>query len=280
MKEKNVAGILALFLGGFGVHRFYLNQNGLGIFYLIFCWFPLMWIIGLIDAIVFFSMDQNDFNKKYNKEHLRDYRDTDFERGEYRHKRRAERRDYRREERYTERRSPRRSTPPPSPVRKNNPYKVSGIKKYKDFDYEGAIEDFEQALKIEPNDVATHFNLACSYSLNEEVDQAFYHLDRAVDLGFSDFKRIKEHDALAYLRIQPQFEAFEKNGFRSTTVATNNDTVIENPATPALDVPEQEQDLLSQEPNLLDQLKRLGDLRDKGLLTEAEFASQKKKLLG
>jgi TM2 domain-containing membrane protein YozV len=277
MKEKNVAGVLALFLGGFGVHRFYLNQNGLGVFYLIFCWFPLMWIIGLIDAIVFFSMDQDDFDRKYNKERFRDYRDTDFERGEYRHKRRAERRQHRRTERQYERRTSRNFSPPQRPVRKNNPYKASGVKKYKDFDYEGAIEDFEQALKIEPNDVATHFNLACSYSLNEEVEQAFYHLDRAVDLGFSDFKRIKEHDALAYLRIQPQFETFEKNGFRSSATNKAQEAKQDN-TPPALDIPQE--DLLSQEPDLLDQLKRLGDLRDKGLLTEAEFATQKKKLLG
>ena len=36
MKDKNVAAILAFFLGGLGVHRFYLNQIGLGFVYLIF----------------------------------------------------------------------------------------------------------------------------------------------------------------------------------------------------------------------------------------------------
>ena len=33
------------------------------------------------------------------------------------------------------------------------------------------------------------------------------------------------------------------------------------------------------EPDMLDQLKKLGDLRDAGVLTEAEFAAQKAKIL-
>jgi TM2 domain-containing membrane protein YozV len=261
--------------------RFYLNQTGLGIFYLLFFWFPVMWIVGLIDAITFFSMDNEAFDRKYNND---SYKDTDFDRRE-RGYRRDERRNRRPQERqrarrYEERRSNyRKPTPPPAPkppVRKHNPYKISGVKKYKDFDYDGAIEDFEQALKIAPKDIATHFNIACAYSLNEDADKAFFHLDKAVALGFTDFKRIREHDALAYLRIQPPFEDFEKNNFRlespfNTTETSQKEVNDSDEAAP---------DLLSQEPNLLDQLQRLGELRDKGLLTESEFTMQKKKLLG
>lgn len=280
MKEKNVAGILALFLGGFGVHRFYLNQTGLGVFYLLFCWFPVMWIVGLIDAISFFSMDDEAFDRKYNYDPSTN-RDTDFKRRDknYRERRNRRPQERQRSRNYNERRSNyRKPTPPPAPktpVRKNNPYKVSGVKKYKDFDYDGAIEDFEQALKIAPKDIATHFNIACAYSLNEDADKAFFHLDKAVTLGFTDFKRIREHDALAYLRIQPPFEDFEKKGFR----LENPLSYTETPETENKKSEEITPDLLSQEPNLLDQLQRLGELRDKGLLTEAEFTSQKKKLL-
>jgi len=41
-----------------------------------------------------------------------------------------------------------------------------------------------------------------------------------------------------------------------------------------------EKDLLSDTPNLLEQIKQLGSLRERGLLTEEEFITQKKKLLG
>ena len=34
MKDKTTAAILAFFLGGFGVHKFYLGESGLGIIYL------------------------------------------------------------------------------------------------------------------------------------------------------------------------------------------------------------------------------------------------------
>lgn len=271
MKDKSVAGILALFLGGLGIHRFYLGQTGLGIFYLIFFWFPVMWFVGWIDAIVFFSMDKENFDYKYNRfpeyyqKRERD-RDTDFERRNYRRHDRVEKREHRKNYRREDRRVERKEYRPPSPrpvVKRNNPFKLSGIKKYKEYDYDEAIIDFEKALEIDPTDIAVHFNLACSYSLNENGNKAFYHLDKAVEYGFNDFKRIKEHDALAFLRIQDQFDQFEKNGFRSIV---------------QLEAPKD--DLLSTDINLLDQLKKLGELREKGLLTEEEFAVQKKKLLG
>lgn len=275
MKEKNVAGILALFLGGLGVHRFYLGQTGLGIFYLIFCWFPVIWIVGLIDAIAFFSMDQEVFDRKYNRQYER-RRDTDYDRREYHRRLRDEQREGRRERRYERRQdAPERrrqyQRPKPRPPR-SNPYKASGIKKYKDYDYDGAIEDFNKSLDIEPKDVATHFNLACAYSLNEKTDKAFFHLDRAVANGFNDFQRIKEHDALAFLRIQPEFEAFEKNGFRLQQ--------SEKEETPPENLTQEQEEILEGQPDLLEQLKRLGELREKGLLTEDEFTSQKRKLLG
>lgn len=279
MKDKNVAGILALFLGGFGVHRFYLGQTGLGVFYLIFCWFPVMWIIGLIDAIAFFSMDKDNFDRKYNRQYLSSEkrRDTDFDRRNYQRKERWENRQARREDRHErryEQRRPQQASPPARPQARprQNPFKISGVKKFKDYDYSGAIEDFNKALDIEPNDVATHFNLACAYSLNENTEKAFFHIDRAVANGFNDFQRIKTHDALAFLRIQEGFEAFEKNGFRLP--ADKPSEQAEQPAPPA------EEDALEGQPDLLEQLRRLGELREKGLLTEEEFALQKKKLLG
>jgi len=150
----------------------------------------------------------------------------------------------------------------PTPKPKSNPFKNSGIEKYKDYDYEGAIEDFIKALQINPKDIAVHFNLACAYSLTEQKDKAFDHLDKATALGFSDFGKIKTHDALAYLRIQDEFEDFEKNRYRlgkKTQEKTPN--VLESQ-------------------NLLEQLKKLAELREQGLLTEEEFSLQKKRLLG
>jgi len=42
VRRDEVVGILlALFLGGFGIHHFYLRRTGLGILYCCFCWTPL-----------------------------------------------------------------------------------------------------------------------------------------------------------------------------------------------------------------------------------------------
>ncbi len=65
MKDKNTAGILALLLGGIGIHRFYLGQNGLGILYLLFCWTLIPTVVGVIDAFFFWFMSKDKFNRKY-----------------------------------------------------------------------------------------------------------------------------------------------------------------------------------------------------------------------
>jgi TM2 domain-containing membrane protein YozV len=290
MKDKYLAGVLAFFFGIFGVHRFYLGQTGLGILYLLFFWTLIPALIGLIDSIIFLSMDRDDFDMKYNRRILYpDHRryDTDYAR--------TERRDYRveqrdlRHRRRVERRESVRLQPRPvhpqtqsaaSPNRRNNPFKTSGISKYKEFDYEGAIEDFKKALAIEPSNVAVHFNLACTYSLSEEKENAFFHLSKAVEYGFVDFKKLQEHDALAYLRIQDEFDIFRKNGYR-----LNVPPLPQPPPTPIIEEvkedtsPEPMEDLLSKNNVLLDQIKRLGELRERGLLTNDEFEAQKRKLL-
>lgn len=67
MKNKTVAILLALLLGGLGGHQFYLGNNGKGILYLIFCWTFIPVIIAVIDIIILLLMSENNFNNKYNK---------------------------------------------------------------------------------------------------------------------------------------------------------------------------------------------------------------------
>lgn len=66
MKSKTTATVLAFFLGGFGIHRFYLGQTGLGILYLVFCWTFVPALIALIDFIGFLLMSKETFDQKYN----------------------------------------------------------------------------------------------------------------------------------------------------------------------------------------------------------------------
>lgn len=278
MKDKNTAALYALFLGWFGVHRFYLRQPGLGVLYIILVTTGISVILGIIDAIVLFAMDPEEFDRRYNDEDS----EGGVEHDRYRRYRR-ERSDYRRRTRSADTRRERSSSSHSRrsgstrqrPTRRSgarqrqaqrrrvNPYKQSGIKKYKDFDLEAAIEDFKKGLEIDPNDISLNFNIACAYSLTEQVDLAYQHLSKAVENGFKDFEKIKTHDDLAYVRIQPQFEEFETNGFRLMEQLQ-------------LDAPKE--DLLSDD-LLLSQLKRLAELKEKGLITEKEFDIEKRKLM-
>ncbi len=63
-KEKATAGVLAFFLGGLGVHRFYLGQWW-GIFYLIFWGTFIPSIVSFIEAFVFWFTSNERWNQKY-----------------------------------------------------------------------------------------------------------------------------------------------------------------------------------------------------------------------
>lgn len=275
MRNRVVAGLLAFIGGSLGIHRFYLGQIGLGILYIFFFW--ITWLVGIIDAIVLLSMDEDRFNEKYNKD-FRPLWDRGYQ-DQGRDYRRERRRDYRQERRENRRRPAptrrsNRSAPAKAPKRpKANPFRKSGIQKFKDYDYEGAIKDFTKALEVDPKDIATHFNLACAHSLMENKDKSFYHLDRAVALGFNDWDMIKNRGHLAYLRVQPEFLQFEANGFRlaeQLAPPKENDLLSSTPTQNTVPAPDN---------NLLDQLQRLAELKEKGLLTDEEFRVQKEKLL-
>lgn len=65
LKQKLTASVLAIFLGGFGAHKFYLGQTGWGILYLLFCWTFIPGIVGIIEGIRLFCMNGPEFEKKY-----------------------------------------------------------------------------------------------------------------------------------------------------------------------------------------------------------------------
>lgn len=65
-RERVPAILLALFLGGLGVHKFYLGESGMGIVYLIFCWTFIPAIVAFLEALVYLSMSEPAFDQKYN----------------------------------------------------------------------------------------------------------------------------------------------------------------------------------------------------------------------
>lgn len=64
-RNRTTAAILAIFLGGIGVHKFYLGSNLLGFIYLLFCWTFIPGIIALIEGIYYLTLSDDEFLKKY-----------------------------------------------------------------------------------------------------------------------------------------------------------------------------------------------------------------------
>lgn len=67
MKNRTVAILLALFLGGIGAHKFYLEKPGMGILYLLACWTFVPLIISIIEAFAFLLMSDESFQARYGK---------------------------------------------------------------------------------------------------------------------------------------------------------------------------------------------------------------------
>ena len=83
-----------------------------------------------------------------------------------------------------------------------------GLKKLKTFDLDGALLIFDEVLEDDPNNAQIHFYKACAHSLMEHKKEAFKHLSHALENGLVDREQILTEDALAFIRIQEEFEAF------------------------------------------------------------------------
>lgn len=73
-KNKFVAGLLALFLGTLGIHKFYLGFNKAGLLMLagtmlgwILLFIPtmLVWVIALVEAIIYLTRSDEQFHETY-----------------------------------------------------------------------------------------------------------------------------------------------------------------------------------------------------------------------
>jgi TM2 domain-containing membrane protein YozV len=64
-KNRSVAIVLALCLGGIGAHEFYLNRPLAGVVSLLFCWTGIPFVFGILEAIVFLCLSDETFHKRY-----------------------------------------------------------------------------------------------------------------------------------------------------------------------------------------------------------------------
>lgn len=248
MKQKHIAALLAITLGLFGTHRFYLGQRFVGALYFLAFWAglgltieesnPVIMLlpifVSLVDCAVFFAMPKEDFDKRYN-------RDASVTNEVF-------------------------SAPTSSATYGKqffSDFKAEGIQHFRAGDYTGAIAAFHGALELSPKDPAICFNLACCYSILGEPTRGIYYLNEALDNGFEDLDKINTHPALEFLRQQ---QAFQNLNIDVATV----DTTLEEASAPPSATPE----IPLQEP-----LLKLEDLKNRGILTEEEFEMQRIKML-
>jgi len=64
-KNKVTAALLAIFLGGIGAHKFYLQEIGMGVLYLLFSWTGIPLIVGVIEGLMYLGMSDENWAAKY-----------------------------------------------------------------------------------------------------------------------------------------------------------------------------------------------------------------------
>lgn len=258
-KSKTVAGILALLLGMFGAHKFYLGKRFLGVayfvaFFLILTitineagpWFAPLAILAFIESILLFVMPQSEFDAKYNSGIPSAVRDKKKDK-------KAEKK---------------RGGESPQTRKSRGGYLIKdAFIAYRSGEYDKSRKLFEDALQYDYNDPQTHFMLACCYSVAKDSKHAYFHLASAVDFGFQEFEEIYHNEALGWLRTQPDFDFFVQNGYRQ----------IAHISTPKPDLLEEKS---YYDITLLDRIADLGELLERGVITKDDFELQKKELLG
>ena len=71
--------------------------------------------------------------------------------------------------------------------------------------YADGLQIDKRLVQLRPTDPLAHYNLACSFALLKRTDQAIKTLRRAVELGYRDFRFMREDRDLDSIRHDPRF---------------------------------------------------------------------------
>lgn len=269
-KNKYIAAILAFIGGIFGIHRFYLNQKGLAFLMIglsLISLGVLSWIISLIDTFFFITMDSDRFDRKYNDKLIKPGEEFLYKSYEKPNQSKAH------EKTFSGSRQKRRE------LKKVQEHRRKGAELFHLYDFEEAIEEFKIALEIDPHNIAANFNIACAYSQIEDMKKSMYHISRAVEAGFDDFDKINNHEKLAYVRIQSEWQEFVENGYILSDMLYDENE--DNPQEEQMQNKDGDRikQLAEEDHNLLERLKKLQEEREKGGISEEDFLLQRKKLM-
>jgi tetratricopeptide (TPR) repeat protein len=72
--------------------------------------------------------------------------------------------------------------------------------------YRDGLKIDQKLAALRPDDSLIQYNLACSYSLTDRVNDALAALERALSLGYRDFKWLAEDPDLHKVRQHPLYQ--------------------------------------------------------------------------
>jgi len=72
--------------------------------------------------------------------------------------------------------------------------------------YEEGLQMDIRLAKLCPKDSAVQYNLACSYALTHDRKAAFLALEKALELGYRDFKHLQVDQDLKSLHTEARFK--------------------------------------------------------------------------
>jgi tetratricopeptide (TPR) repeat protein len=71
--------------------------------------------------------------------------------------------------------------------------------------YAQGLQIDKRLIALRPSDPLAHYNLACSYALLKRTEPAIKSLRRAIELGYRDFRYMREDRDLDAVRNDPRF---------------------------------------------------------------------------
>ena len=80
-----------------------------------------------------------------------------------------------------------------------NAYTATGM-------YEKGLKADLKLVKLKPKDSLVHYNLACSFSLMERINESLKSLEKAIDLGYDDLMHLVNDSDLDSLRDEDGFK--------------------------------------------------------------------------
>lgn len=217
MSNRKLGILFGIFFGWLGVQKFFTRNYVGGIFMVIFTLTGIPALIGLIDAIRYSRMTDEEFDERYfgrsrfsttydpNQRHIAREEAAERERIRQENLKKAE---IRRKQNEVKREEALKKIQTILELRKK------GVREYKDFDLNAAEDTFRSIIKLDPKDIPALFNLACISGQTERPQKAFEFISRAVQNGFSDFDRIETHPAFSAMRLEPSWEDFRRRGYQ------------------------------------------------------------------